>query len=167
MPRAHDAALEKRERRFHSVCMHVAVSVFARVVNGLMEVLLHLVERVRIDSRFIGQNHFDMAANVGVDDFLNSLGLRIPGANQPQVSIALPDADNNRYVAFCAPTAFLARNVGFVYLNRAAKFLRCYFQHGRPDAMAEVPCRLVADSKRALNLAGGATLFGLADRAGW
>ena len=32
--------------------------------------------------------------------------------------------------------------------------------------MAEIPCRLVADSKRALNLAGGHSLFGFAEQAG-
>jgi hypothetical protein len=164
MPRAHNAALEQRESGFYSVRMNVAVRVFPRVVNRFVLALLHVVERPRIDSGFVGQNHFHMAANIGVDNLLHGLGLRILSSNQTQIAVALSDANN--YLRFVLPTpaALLARNIGFVNLDRAAQLFRRYLQHGRPDTMAEIPRRLVADSERALNLAGGHSLFGFAEQ---
>jgi hypothetical protein len=55
------------------------------VIDGLVEVLLHLVQRVGVDGRFIGQNNFDVPANVGVDNLSNGCGLCILGANHAQI----------------------------------------------------------------------------------
>src|SRR6266568_5188340 len=164
MPRANNTALEKREGRFHSVCMHVAVRVFARVIDGLMKVLLHLVERVRVDLRFIRHNDFDVTAYVCVNDVADGLGLRIASADQAQISIALTNADNHSLVALRTPSASLAAYVGFIYLNGATELFRRYFQHGSANPVTEVPRRFIADSKRALNLAGRHALLGFAEQ---
>jgi hypothetical protein len=42
------------------------VGVFPRVINGFVKVLLHLVERPRVDSRFVRHDDFHMAANVSL-----------------------------------------------------------------------------------------------------
>jgi len=166
MPRTHDAALEQGERRFHGVSVNVSVRVFSRVIDSLMQVLLHLIERVRIDGGFISQNHFHMAANVCVDDVPHSLGFGILSANQPEIAIALTDANYHRYFALWTPPTLFASHVGFVNLDCAVQFLRRYLKHGSADAMAEIPCRLVADSKGALNLAGAHSFFGFAEQVG-
>ena len=75
MPRSNDAALEKREGRFHGVCVNVAVSVFLGVVDRVVLVLLNLVERARVDRGFVGHDDFHVAADIGVDDLSNSLRL--------------------------------------------------------------------------------------------
>src|SRR5947209_5249177 len=154
MPRAHNAALEQREGGFHSVGVNIAMRVLFGVIDSPVQVLLHFIECPRVDLRFIGHNHFYMAANVGVDNLPHGLRLRILSANHPKVAVALPDANYDSLVRLRTPSASLAANVGFVNLDRATKFLWCYFQHGRSDSMAKVPRRLVADSERALNLAG-------------
>src|SRR5216683_1428519 len=166
MPSSHNAALEKREGRFYCVCVYVPMRVLFRVIDSPMEVLLHLVECVGIDLGLVGHNDFDVSANIRVDDIPNGLGLRIPSPDQPQVPIPLPDADNYRLLTFWTPPASLATYIGFVNLDRAAKFLWRYFQHGSADAMAEVPRGFIADSERTLNLASRHSLFGFAEQAG-
>src|SRR5882762_11019959 len=164
MPRAHNAALKQGECRFHGVRVNVAVSVFPRVVNRLVLALLHGIKRPRVDSGFVGKNHFHMAADVRVDNLFHGLGLGILRPNQPKIAVALPDSDNNRNVALRTPPALLTCHVGFINLHGAVQLLRRYFQHGRTDAVAEVPRGLVADSQRPLNLASGHSLFGLAEQ---
>src|SRR6266567_2669979 len=117
MPRAHNAALEQRESRFHGVCVHVTVSILAGMIDSLVKVLLHFVESVRINLGFIRHNDFDVATNVCVDDVADSFGLRIASADQTQISVALPDADDYRLLALRTPPAGFAANIGFIYLN--------------------------------------------------
>src|SRR6266478_1918799 len=99
MPCAHNAALEQRESRFHGVSVHITVSVFLRVIDGLVKVFLHLVERPRIDSRFVGHNHFHVAPNVSVDNLADSCGLGILSMNKPKIAVTLADANNNLLLA--------------------------------------------------------------------
>ena len=85
---------------------------------------MHLVERPRIDSGLVGHNHFDVAADVRVDNFAHRRGLRVFGMNQPEIAVTLPDADDNLLFGAVAPLAGLAANVGLVNLYRAAEVLR-------------------------------------------
>ena len=70
--------------------------------------------------------------------------------NQPQIAVALPNADNHFLDACRTPAALLATNIGFVNLYRAAQLLALRLLHGLADAMAEIPCRLIAHSDGAL-----------------
>src|SRR6266849_7700621 len=110
MPRSHNAALEQREGRFPGVCMYVTMCVFPRVINRLVLALEHFIERIRIDGRLVSQNHFDPSADIRIDNLAHRLGLRILRPNQSEIAVALPDADYNRHVTLCAPTALLACN---------------------------------------------------------
>lgn len=139
MPCAHNAAFEQGKGRFHCVGMNVSMGIVLRVVNRAVEVLLHFVERPRINSRLVGDNHFDMAPDVRLDNLADSRGLRILGMNQPEIAVALPDADDNLLFGTVAPLAGLSPNVSLVNLNRAAQFLRSGLKHGSPDAVREVP----------------------------
>ena len=59
MPRSDDATLEQRKSRFNGIGVNVAVSILAGVVDCAVLVLLNLIERPRVDARFVGHNHFD------------------------------------------------------------------------------------------------------------
>lgn len=166
MPRAHDAALEKRESRFHGVRMHVAVCVLPRMIDGLVKVLLHLVKRPRVDRGFIRHNHFYMAPDIGVDYLAHGRGLRILGANHSQIAIALSDTDYDLFVRTRTPAALLTANISFVNLDNTPKLLFGGFQHGRSDAMAEVPRRFIADLELALHLIRRHTLARLTKQVG-
>ena len=166
MPCSHDATLEKGECRFHGVCVHVAVRVFPRVIDGLVKILLHLVKRVGIDGRFVSHNDFDVPAHVGVDNLAHGSRLGILGPNQAEIAVALPDADYYGLVGFWTPSPSFAANVGFINLDCSAELGRGHFQHRGSDSVAQIPCRLIANPERALNLAGGYSLFRFAEQGG-
>src|SRR6266851_6758957 len=105
MPRPHNAALKQRERRFHSVCVNVAVRVFPRVIDSLVKVLLHLVERPWVDSGFVRHDDLYMAPNVRIDNLAHRLRLCILSTDQPQISVALANANYNLLDALWPPTA--------------------------------------------------------------
>src|SRR6266446_5944788 len=126
MPRSHNATLEQREGRFYGVRVNVAMRIFPRVIHGLVKIFLHLVERPRVDGRFIGHNHFHMAAHVGIDNLSYRLGLRILGADKSQIAVALPNADNHLLDALWAPAASLRAYVGLINLDSAAEFFGRY-----------------------------------------
>src|ERR1700676_55621 len=167
MPSAHDSTFEKAEGRFDCVGMNVSMSIRAGVVNGFMaHCFAHFVQRPRINSRFISHNDFHIFADMFADNLADGRGFGILSSDQPQIPIPLANPDNNSLLALWPPAAFLAAYIGFINFNRAVQRFGRYFQHGRPDTMAEVPCRLVANSERALNLAGAHTLFGFAEQIG-
>src|SRR5437899_12507577 len=139
MPCPHNAALEQREGRFHGVCVHVAMRVLLRVIDGLVLFLRELIQGPRVDSRFICDNHFHMTANVLPDNLAHSGGSLILSADQTQVPITLPDADDNLLVRTGTPAALLAAYVVLVNFDGAAEFWRGHFQHRSPDAMAQIP----------------------------
>ena len=87
---------------------------------------------------------------------------------EAQIAIPLANANDDFFVfkacACSAPFVFAA-NVGFVHFDRAVQHGLVNFVHGRSDAMAEVPGRLVADSERPLHLAGRHAFLGFAEQA--
>jgi hypothetical protein len=89
MPRAHDTALEQAERRFHGVRVDIAVRVLTNVIDSLVLSAIHVIECPRVDRRLVGQNHFDMANNVGLNDCLHCGRLRVLSANQSEVAVML------------------------------------------------------------------------------
>src|SRR6266478_2810508 len=166
MPRAYNAALEKRESRFHGVCVHVAMNVLLGVIDRLMDFFLHVIECPRIDSGFVCHNHFHVPADVGIDNLAYRVRSRIGRANQAEIAVALPNADYYGLLASCTPAALLAAHIGLINLYGPAQRLGRYVQHGRADAMAEVPRRFVADSKLALHLIRGHALARLTEQVG-
>ena len=154
MPRSHNAALEQGESRFHGIRVNVAVGVVLGMVNRSVEVLLHLVQRPRIDSRFVSNNHFHMAAEIRIDNLSDGRGCCVFGVNHAEIAVALPDADDNLLIGTVTPLARLAANIGFINLNRAAKFLRGNFEHRVANPVAEIPRGFIADGKLASHLVG-------------
>src|SRR6266567_3174164 len=166
MPCSHNATLEKREGRFHGVSVNVAVSVLAGMIDSLVKVLLHLVECPRIDGRFIRHNDFYMTADIRVDNLAYSGRLCILSTNQPQIAIALPDADDYGLVTPRTPAALLTSNIGFVYLDRAAQFFRRYSQHRSANPVCKIPRRLIGHFQHALELVRGHSLAGFGKQVG-
>ncbi len=166
MPRSNNAALEQGKHRFHGVCVNISRYIFLRVTNGAMLFLLNLVERPRVDRGLIRHNHFYVPANIRPDNLAHRLRACIFGANQSQVSVALPDTDNHLFVRTWTPTALLAANIGFINLYCTAKFLQGDFHHGSADTMAEIPRGLIPCVKRALDLERGHAFLRLAHEVG-
>jgi len=164
MPRAHDAALEKRERGFNGIGVNVAVSVLARMIDRAMLLTLHFVQRERVDRGFVRHNHFDVATEIGVDDLAHSSSFSVPCPDKAQIAVTLADADNHIRWPLCSPSALFSADIRLINFYSATQRLWRYFLHGFTNAMAEIPCGFVADSDGALNLASGHALFGLAEQ---
>lgn len=162
MPRTNNAPLEQREGRLNGIGVNIAVSVFAGVINRAVLAAVEFINRPRVDCGLIRHNHFHVAADVGVDNLSHGSGLGILGANQAEVAIALANADNNRLVTSWPPPTRFPAYIGFIYFHDSAKLLLRRLQHGRSDAVAEVPRSFIADFKLALHLIGRHTLARLA-----
>src|SRR2546425_4176993 len=160
MPSSHNAALEERECRFHRVCMHIAVSVFLRVVNGLVLFFRQLIQGPRIDRGFIGHNDFHILAHMTRDDLPNGCGRGILGSDKAKFAVPLANANYYCFLALWTPSPGFPAHIRFIYLNCAIERLGSYFQHRSADSVAQIPCRLIADSERALNLTGRYSFFG-------
>ncbi len=163
MPSAHNTALEQGERRFDGVCVHIAVRVFPRVINRLVLALLHVVERPRIDCGLVGQNDFHVAADVGVDNLPHGCRFGVSCSNHAEIAVTLPDADNHGLFTLGTPPPRFAAYICLINFHCTVHLLWRYFQHGRTDAVAEVPCGLVADSEHPFDLIGRDAFLGLAN----
>ena len=164
MPRSHDTAFEQGECRLHSVGMNVAVRVLLRVIDRAVLAGIHVIQRPRIDRRFIGHNNFDVAANVRADNLLDRCRLRILGVDKAQIAVALANPDHNGLGGTRTPTTLLATNVGFVNLYRAGQLWLVRFLHRCANAMAKIPRRFVAHANGALDLAGRHSLLGFTEQ---
>lgn len=165
MPRSNNAPLEQTESGFYGIGVNVSMSVASAVVNRAVLFLLNLSERPRVDSRFIGKNHFDITPDIRFDDCGNRFRLSVLRVNQPEVAVALTESDNHFLDTSRTPAASLAAYVGFINLYRSAQlFDWLSFLHRFADAVTEIPRRIVASVKRALNLERRHSLFGFAHK---
>jgi len=123
--------------------------------------MLHLTDSFRISAEFISNNHI----NVGTDVLPNVLRKRsrfdIFGTEETKIAATLPDADYDLLVVQfgCASlAAILAAYVCLIHFNRSIEHGAIRFHHRSTNPMAEIPCRLVADSQRPFHLISGHSL---------
>jgi len=81
----------------------------ALVITNIRTATLNLIQRPRVDSRLISDNHFQVVSDVDVNNFAHGIGLRIFDTNQPEISVALANADD--YLLLRAITPFAGLNV--------------------------------------------------------
>ncbi|MGD0975100.1 MAG: hypothetical protein ABR866_13515 [Candidatus Korobacteraceae bacterium] len=83
--------------------------------------------------------------------------------NKAEFAIALADTKHYLFVVeFSSVSLMVTADVGLIDLNRAVQHRAIRLEHGSADAMAEIPCCLVADSKFPLHLICGVPLAGFA-----
>lgn len=170
MPRAHDAALQKRERGFDRVGVNVRSEpdvLFVGMVDRLM-LSFESAERTRICGQFVGDDHAHIFGDVLADVLRQSARFGVLGVEKPQFAVALTNADDHFFVGSLLPAPVFSRavqpaaDVGFVHFDCSVQFPALRFNHRGADAMAEIPCGFVpADSKHPLNLAGRNALLRL------
>ena len=170
MPRSENAALEQAERRFNSVCMNIAVHVEADAVHDCLVLCSHSrpASCSAILSQVIGHQNFDVIGNVLSDVLFKSSRSHIFGMEESEFALPLADS-NDHFLVGCTATALPMRptaDIRLVHLDNSAEFGLVYFRHCGADAVAEIPCRFVGHSDRALNLAGGHPLFRFAEKRG-
>lgn len=167
MPRSNDAALEKGERGFDRVRVNFSHDVHvAAVVDGFVRHSCDSGSRL-VRCEVIGNNHVHIGFDVLSNVLRKRSGLHIVSVKQSEIAVALANPNHDFFIVVLGDVAFspiLATNVRFVHLNRSGQFGLCGFFHRCANAMAEIPCCLVGDSERALNLASGDTLLGLTEK---
>lgn len=164
VPSAHDPALQERKRGFDGVGMHQTGDIFLAVIDGLVLLALASFERVGVNGGFVGHDNADIFADVFIDDCADGLGFRIVRMDESQFAIALADTDDDILLAARQILAGFPADIRFVHFNRSIEHRLCLL-HRCADSVTKEPCGLVgADTERALNLAGGHTLLGFAEK---
>ena len=169
MPRSHDAALEQGECRLYRVRVNVAANVLALfVIHRLVLVLERAPHRVLVRSVFVRDEHFDFFANVIVDHLVKSFRFQIVGANESQIAAALPDADDDFFVAGVsragAASAPSPADIRFVNFDRASQHRLLDFFHRSTNSVTQIPRGLVAPADHALDLIRAHSLARFADQ---
>jgi hypothetical protein len=165
MPGTHDAALEKRERRFDRIGIDIALRVDAEFVPDCFVAsrLAKVLRCALVGLEIIREQHVHVLADILADEFFERATLNVCGMKETKIAAALPDAYNNFLAlvkrTFALPPIF-STDECFVHFDFAAKHRPIRFDHRGPDAMAEIPSGFVASkAQRALNLARGHAFF--------
>src|SRR6266581_2151285 len=167
MPRSHNAALKKGKRILDRVSVNLPHDVdSATMVDGFVRNARTFCG-IGIGSKVVSNNHVHIGFDVLPDVLRECSRFYVISVKEPQIAVPLSDADDNFFiVVFCcmALADVPAANIGFVHLDGASKFWLRGFFHCGPDPVAEIPCGLVADSQRAVNLVCAYALLRFAEK---
>src|SRR5436190_20850792 len=164
VPCSHNATLQEAESILDGICMDIASNVNPVLVTNRLVFILgdsRIVHRPRVGDQFVSDNHIDIFADIFADVLRQRSMLNIFGMEKSQIAITLAQSNYN---LFCRSTSThscavgFSADIGFIHFNRAIKRGLIYFLHSSTDAMAEIPCCLVAHSQGALDLIRGHTL---------
>ena len=171
MPSSHHPALQQRERGFNRVGVRIALDVdFQLVANRLVPSLgAKILCGTLIGVVIIGEQDFDILAQIFGDILFQSLGLHVFSMEETEFATTLTDADYDFFVV--EPRAYPVSLIhsadeGFVHFDFSVEHSLFRLNHCGADSVAEVPCGLVADSESALDLASGHSLFRFAQEIG-
>jgi len=175
MPRSNDAPLEQAESGLDAVRGHVAINVDIRAMVDSL-VLLYADPSLRqssgVGSPLVRHNHFYVFADILFDVLGQRSRLHVLSLEESKFAATLFDADNGNLIALAVGdtprtatmTLLATADKGFVHFERSIHHRLFRRRHRRTDAMAEIPCCLVADSESSLDLVGTHPLAGLAEQ---
>ena len=169
VPSAHHPALKERESVFDSVRVNVSNDIdFFGVIDCLVFGRWHACpfDCGWIGRVIIGKDHVHVFADILADVLGHCLGLDVFGMKQSKFSVALPNPNDDLLVFRASALVASPTDVGFIHLNFPIEHRLVRFDHRGPDAMAEIPCSLIADSNGSLNLTSRHTFFGFAEEQG-
>ena len=169
MPRSHDTALEQTEGRLYRVGRYAHSLFISHVLLGLVVYGLVLAAILRsvevVDGRFVRHDNVNSFINIAVDDVINRLVVDLVRMDEVQVTAALSNANYWSLIAPALGTLRLSADVHLVNFDRPCEFV-VSLSHCGPDTMTEIPCGLIADSQRALDLVSRHSLAALAEQVG-
>lgn len=173
MPRAHDAALQKRKGILDGVRVNVSHDVNATFMSNrfvLPWLDSSLFNCERIGRKIIGENNVYIFTYVLADVLGDRSGLGIAGVKHAEITVALANADYDFLCGLASADAMPKKptaHIGFVHLDFSGEHRLIHFVHCGTDAMAEIPrCFVTSDPERALNLARRDALLGLTQKHG-
>lgn len=169
MPCSAHASLEQGESIFDGVGVSIAHDIDSLTVSdGLMPRSRYVrpFHCIGIRSEIIGKDHLYILADVLFNETSNRCGLHVFGMEQTKLSVALANPDDDFFIGAASTEAALVlpTDIGFVHLKFSVQHRLICLCHGCPDAVAKIPSRLIANTERALNLAGGHSFFSFAQQ---
>ena len=171
MPSSNDSALQERKRIFYCIGMNVTVNIdFGFVLDRFMPICERESFHCRwVRIEFIGYDHVNVSTYVIADELRQCARLRILSMEEAEIAATLTDANNYLLCAFSESWFALmstldSSNVGFIYFNGAIQQWLVGFLHGSTDAMAEIPCSLIAHSQSSFDLVSTHSLAGLTEQ---
>lgn len=171
VPCADDSALEKRERRFDSIGVNIALHVDSELVldSPMLWAVSSATNRTAILMEIISQEQFNILGDVLSDVLFKRAGLHVRSMKESQLPAALPNADYDLFVFGATPrlSVMESANISFVHFDLASEKRLLAFDHCVPNTMAEIPGSFItADSESALNLASAHALLCFAEKQG-
>lgn len=168
VPRSHNAALKKAESGFDGIGVNISDGIDALAVNNRLVIPdASLFHRDRMRREIVGNHYVYILADILADVLRQRSGLCILGVEEPEIAVALTNADYYFLVVHARDAALPlvdTADVGFVHLDRPVEHRLIGLRHCVTDAMAKIPCGLVAHSESALDLTGGHALFRFAEK---
>ena len=169
MPRPGNSALEERESRFDCVGMNVAHDVDAGTVIDFLVGFgaLRFPHGRLVCGSVVGENHVYVLGDVFADVPSERASLCVVSMEEPEITIALADADYDFFVvefSHLALVAVPAANVGHIHFDFAIQHWLVGLSHCVPNAVAEIPRGFVGHPHGTLNLQSGHALFGFAEQ---
>src|SRR6185312_5622684 len=171
MPRSDNAALKQRESVFDCIGMNVTVNIdFGFVLDRFMPICeCESFHRRGVRIEFIGYDHINVSTNVIAYELRQCARLCILSMEESEIAATLTNANHNLLCAlpkswFALMSALDSADVGFIYFDRTIQQWLVNFFHRRTNAMAEIPCGLIADSQSSLDLVSTHSLAGLAEQ---
>jgi len=171
VPRSHDASLQERERGFNRIGIDISLCVDVELVPNcfMSPVFSEMLRRSLVGLKVIGEQDIYILADVLSDVLFKGSALHIFRMEKSEIAAALTDSNYDFFVVMQRGFSFepiLSADERFIHFNFSAQHGLVDFDHCGADAMAEIPRGFVADSERALNLAGRHALLGFTEKQG-
>src|SRR6266852_2459171 len=103
MPASHNAALQKRESRFHGISVNVGTKPDILFMGVIDRFVLVIADRRLIGWKFIGDDYVHVGTDVLFDVLCQSALAGIFGMEEANVTAALTDSDNNLFAVPLTP----------------------------------------------------------------
>ncbi len=167
MPRTDYASLQKAERRFHSVRVDVGSGPDV-LFRGMVDLFVFYRRNgLAISREFVCNNYVHILGDVLLDVSRQGSALGVFGMEKTEFSIALANTNDHFFVCGCLAASgvvLLAPHVGFIHFDGAIQHRLIQFAHRMTYAMAQIPCRFVANPEGAMNLMCGHALLCFAEQ---
>ncbi len=170
MPRTDDAALEQTECALYAVSRNIAVNVDSGAVVYRFVLFFRVSSKFNcpgVRSQIVRHNHMHIITDVFLNIFDERSALSIFGPEKTEFAIPLLDSNDALFmvpVTLVLLAVSLTADICFIHLHNAIQRLGADLLHRGPHSVAEIPRRLVGDTKSPLELIGAHPLLGFAQQ---
>src|SRR5437667_9165499 len=135
LPRSDDTVLHETESVLDCVGMNIRSEAYIFllcVIHRLMPIA-QFAQSLGVGCQFIGHDYIHILRDIFLDISGQSSALCIFGMKESQLAIALPNANNDRFVGCCFPAPWVTlftTDIGFIHLDSTIQHWTICFFHG-------------------------------------